>query len=127
MDSKNVGRALVDLCNQGKYRDAVDALYDNDVVSVEAMESPTGTMPRAVNGIDAVRAKGEWWESNNEIHSAAAEGPFPHGADKFAVKFRFDVTAKAGPMAGQRYQMEEIAVYTVKNGRIVREEFFYAM
>ena len=28
---------------------------------------------------------------------------------------------------GQRFQMEEAGLYTVKDGAIVREEFFYAM
>ena len=30
-------------------------------------------------------------------------------------------------MAGKRTAMEEVALYTVENGRIVREEFFYSM
>jgi ketosteroid isomerase-like protein len=37
------------------------------------------------------------------------------------------VTPKAGPQKGKRMQMDEIGVYTVKNGKIVREEFFYSM
>jgi ketosteroid isomerase-like protein len=32
------------------------------------------------------------------------------------------VTAKA---TGQRFQMEEMALYTVKDGKIVGEQFFY--
>jgi ketosteroid isomerase-like protein len=43
------------------------------------------------------------------------------------VKFWLDVTAKAGPMAGKRIQMNEAALYTVKDGKIVKEEFFYDM
>jgi ketosteroid isomerase-like protein len=38
------------------------------------------------------------------------------------VVFEFDVTPKA---TGQRVKNREIAVYTVANGLIVREEFFY--
>lgn len=29
--------------------------------------------------------------------------------------------------SGQRFTMDEAALYTVKNGEIVREEFFYDM
>ena len=50
-------------------------------------------------------------------------GPFPHD-DRFVVIFDMDVTNKA---MGQRFQMQEAALYTVANGKIVREEFFYAM
>jgi hypothetical protein len=35
-----------------------------------------------------------------------------------------DVTFKG---SGQRMQLDEVGLYTVKDGRIVREEFFYAM
>jgi len=48
-------------------------------------------------------------------------GPWPHD-DRFIVGFRFDVTMKAN---GHRFTMEEMALYTVKDGKIVREEFFY--
>jgi ketosteroid isomerase-like protein len=30
-------------------------------------------------------------------------------------------------MAGKRFTMEETALYTVKGGKIVQEEFFYSM
>ena len=65
------------------------------------------------------------WNENHQVHSAKVEGPFPHN-DRFAVKFNYDVTAKDGPQKGKRFQMEEIGIYTVKNGKIVREEFFYS-
>ena len=38
-----------------------------------------------------------------------------------------DTTPKAGPMAGKRMQFEEAILYTVRDGKIVREEFFYHM
>jgi hypothetical protein len=30
-------------------------------------------------------------------------------------------------MKGKRVGMDEVGIYTVKNGKIVREEFFYSM
>jgi ketosteroid isomerase-like protein len=122
VDTKQIGKSLVDLCNQGKNMDAIDSLYSKDVVSVEATGSPE--MPRESKGIDQIRAKNRWWYDNNEVHSGKAEGPFPN-EDRFAVKFFYDVTAKNGPMKGKRFQMNEVGLYTVKNGKIVREEFFY--
>jgi ketosteroid isomerase-like protein len=124
MDTKQVGEKLVALCREGKNLEAVDTLYSPDIVSVEAMSSPDS--PAESRGIDAIRGKNQWWLNTHEIHSASAEGPYPN-EDRFAVKYHYDVTAKEGPMAGQRFAMDEVAVYTVKDGKVVREEFFYAM
>ncbi|HXY40000.1 MAG TPA: nuclear transport factor 2 family protein, partial [Vicinamibacteria bacterium] len=66
----------------------------------------------------------EWWTSNNEVHEAKVKGPFPNG-DRFAVIFDYEITPKAGPYAGKRTRMEEVGVYTVEDGKIVREEFYY--
>jgi hypothetical protein len=40
------------------------------------------------------------------------------------VTFKMDVTFKP---QSKRFQMEEIGVYKVKDGKIVYEEFFYAV
>ena len=119
-----VGKKLVDLCNQGKSKEAINTLYSANIVSVEAVSGPS--MPARIEGIAAVKGKAEWWENNHEIHSGEAQGPWPHG-DRFIVRFKYDVTAKAGPMAGKRMNLDEAALYTVKEGKIVQEEFFYHM
>jgi hypothetical protein len=121
-DTMSVGKKLVELCSAGKFREAMETLYASNIVSVEA--GPGG--PQRVEGIEAVRGKAEWWEKNHEIHSAKTTGPWPNG-DRFIAFFVLDVTAKGGPMAGKRFTMEEAALYTVKDGKIVHEEFFYAM
>jgi ketosteroid isomerase-like protein len=118
-----IGRKLVALLQSGRTLEALDTLYAPDVVSVEAQESPS--FPRVMEGLAAVRDKNERWGASNEIHRAEMKGPFPHG-DRFALFFDYDVTAKDGPMAGQRMQMQEVALYTVAGGRIVQEEFFYS-
>jgi len=41
--------------------------------------------------------------------------------------FKYDITPKDGPMKGKRMQMDEAALYTVANGKIVQEEFFHHM
>ena len=123
-DAKTVGHKLVQFCRNGLNLDAISSLYSDDIVSVEAMEG--GDISTEIRGLDNVVAKNKWWYENNEIHHAAAEGPFPHH-DKFAVVFRYETTAKDGPRKGQRTKFDEVAVYTVKDGKIVREEFFYDM
>jgi hypothetical protein len=119
-----VGKRLVALVNQGKPNEAMNTLYAPNIVSIEAHGNPQ--IPARMEGINAVRGKSEWWEKNHTVHSGLAEGPWPHG-DRFIVRFKFDVTAKSGPFAGKRMQLDEAALYTVKDGKIVHEEFFYAM
>jgi ketosteroid isomerase-like protein len=119
-----VGKKLVDLCREGKNKEAMDTLYSQQIVSVEAGAPPGGTARS--EGMEAIKGKAAWWEANHEVHKADVEGPFPNG-DRFIVRFKYDVTAKAGPMAGKRFVMDEAALYTVKDGKITHEEFFYTM
>ena len=120
-----IGQRLVELCRQGKNLEAVDALYAPDVVSVET-HSTSPDMPARTEGIDAIRGKNQWWLDNHEIHSTQVNGPWPHG-DRFIVTMKYDVTSKVGPFAGKRMQFEEAGLYTLRDGKIVREEFFYHM
>ena len=124
MDTKQVGEKLVALCKEGRNMEAIETLYSPDIESIEAMGSEE--MPAEMSGIAAIKGKNEWWFQNHELHSGNAEGPFPH-RDRFAVKYHFDVTPKIGPMAGQRFQMDEVGLYTVKDGKIVKEKYFYNM
>ena len=118
MTTKEVGQKLIELCTSGHFFEAIDTLYADDIVSVEAAESPM--FAREIRGIDGVRDKNKRWSDANEVHSVRADGPWPH-QDRFAVRWYFDTT----PKGGQRTSFDEIAVYTVRDGKIVKEEFFY--
>jgi ketosteroid isomerase-like protein len=121
MTTQEVANKLVKLCSEGKFDEATKTLYSQDIVSVEAGAPPGGS--RETKGFDAVVTKGEWWISNHEVHSATVEGPLVAGSH-FAVVFKLDVTFKP---EGRRFQMEEIGVYKVADGKVVYEEFFYNM
>ena len=120
MTTHEVANTLVKLCSEGKFHDAM-ALYSPDIVSLEA-GAPTG-QSREAKGIEAVKAKADYWNANHEVHSATVDGPIVAGSH-FAVTFKLDVTFKP---QSRRFQMEEVAVYKVEGGKIVREEFFYNM
>lgn len=122
MQSVEVGKALVDLCRQGRFDEALTALYSPDIVSVEA--AAFGDSPAETRGVTDVRRKNDAWSESNEILSVSVDGPYPHH-DQFAVHFRFELRPRSGPKEGQRMLLEEIAVYTVADGKIVREQFFY--
>ena len=125
MTVKEIGTKLVEFCSKGQNIDAINTLYADNITSVEAADSPGNPdMPRVMEGKQNIIGKNQWWYDNHEVHNASVKGPFPHGEDKFATVFSFDVTFKP---ANQRMQMEEVAIYTVKDQKIVREEFFYDM
>jgi ketosteroid isomerase-like protein len=107
------------LCKDGKFDEAGEKYWSADIVSIEA-GSPESMDPVS-RGIDAVRGKGAWWYDNHEIHSVEASGPYVNG-DQFVIRFKMDVTNKP---SGQRIQMDEDALYTARDGKIVEERFFY--
>lgn len=91
-----------------------DALFHKKFTSIE------GGM--VWQGRKAVQAKGDEFHSRNVVNACTCEGPYV-GSTGFGVRFNIDMTDKA---SGQRVQMSELAVYTVKNGKVVEEQFFYA-
>jgi len=117
MNTEEVALKLVELCRAGKWMEAVSTLYGDDIVSVEprAMEG----MPAEMRGLEAVRGKTEWFLNAHEVHSCTITGPYV-ARDTFVVQYDLDVTDKA---SGERMQMGEAGVYTVKNGKVTREEF----
>ncbi|MBX3358650.1 MAG: nuclear transport factor 2 family protein [Phycisphaeraceae bacterium] len=110
-----IGRELVDSFNRGQIA-INDKLWSPKIVSVEGLG-----VESAWHGRKAVDAKNAWWNEGHVIHGASAEGPYV-GASGFAVKFRMDVEERA---TGTRQLIEEIGTYSVKDGKIVREEFMY--
>lgn len=119
MTTLELANQFVEMCKEGKNFDVMQQLYADDIVSVEAMLRKTGSFETV--GKSAVIQKSAEWAGAHEIHGATVDGPFLLG-NEFAVLFDFDVTPVA---TGQRVSNREVAVYTVEDGLIVREEFFY--
>jgi hypothetical protein len=116
MSLQSVGKQFVDLCNLGKNFDVMRTMYSPDIVSVEGDGQETA-------GQTPVIQKSEDWVKLNTIDGQKIRGPFFNGPNQFAIHFTFDVTPKS---TGQRVTLEEVGVYTVKNDKITREQFFYA-
>lgn len=118
MTISDIAHDLVALCKDGKFDEAGEKYWADDVVSVEAMGDDA-----ELRGKDAVRGKGEWWAGAHEVHSVEVEGPYING-DEFVVRFKMDMTVKE---TGARQQMDEVGVYTIEGGKIAEERFYYAM
>lgn len=119
MSTQDVAQRYVELCKKGQF-DAALELFSENAVSIEAASMPGG-LPREARGIGAIREKGKTWGEANEVHGVSIEGPWPNG-DRFIVQFALDVTNKPSK---QRIKMQEAGLFTVENGKITREEFFY--
>ena len=102
----------------GEFRAAGEKYWADDVISIEPGTWPDGTDSES-HGIEAVREKNLRWCATHGIEDLSVDGPFVTG-DHFAL-FADMLIAHAG----RRRPHSEIAVFAVRNGRIIEERFFY--
>ncbi len=116
MHTKIIADAFTALCAKGEFIEAGRIHWSDDILSCEAMPGDMAEL----KGRAAVEAKGLWWHANHTVHSVKVEGPYVHG-HQFLVRFTMDVT----PRGGTRLTMDEMGLYSVLEGKIVEERFFY--
>lgn len=109
-----VGAGVVEMVRAKTPEDEIWAKwFSPKFVSIEGM------MGQAWHGKAAARSKAQWWYGANRVHSLQADGPFV-GATGFGVRYTMDVEEIE---SGKRWRGDELAFYTVKNGKVVQEEF----
>lgn len=120
MNTQEIANRLVELCRTGKFDQVYDELFADDAENVEMPAMAEGPLGNA-RGLAAIKRKGEAWaEGIEEMHGGSVGEPIVAG-NWFALPMTMDVTFKdRGRMA-----MEELCVYQVRDGKIVREQFFY--
>lgn len=119
MSPMEIGQMFVSMFNNQTPDQTIwDTLFAKQFDSIEGVG-----VNMVFKGRAAVEAKCREWMEGHTVHGCTCEGPFV-GSTAFAVKFRMDVTDKG---TGGRSIMEEVAVYDVENGKIVREEFMYGV
>lgn len=118
MTTEEVAKRLIELCRAGQWSQAQEELYADDVESIE----PAGTHWESVKGMDAIRKKGQEWSGMIEqFHGNEISEPLIT-ENHIAVRMVSDTTMKG---IG-RMKFEELGIYEVKNGKVIREQFFYA-
>ncbi len=118
MTTQEVANRFHELAQIGGFDTIVNELYADDCMSIEPAHSPG---LQTAQGLDAIRAKGvQFNESVEEIHGGYSNAPIVAG-NYFSLAMGMDVTMKGMG----RMQMDEICVYEVKDGKIVKEQFFY--
>ncbi len=119
MTTKEIATRLADLCRKGEFETVYKELYAPDCVSIE----PKGSQMEVCNGLEEMAAKGKAWnESMEKFHGSTVGEPIVAG-DHFSMTMTMDATFKG---IG-REKMNELCVYEVKDGKIVKEQFFYNM
>ena len=114
-----IAQELVAGCREGRAVENLEKLYAPDAVSIEATDRGEG---RETKGLDGIKGKHEWWENAMEVSEAKVSDPMLHGDDQFAVIFEVKGKEK---QSGDTFDVKEVGVYHVANGKIDREEFFY--
>ena len=115
MTTQEIAKRVVELNRLRDYETIYRELYDVNAVSIENW---TDTPERYV-GLEAIGKKGEAWMADViEIHETSCSEPLVSDSS-FAVTFYMDITYKSMG----RSKMTEMAIYTVKDGKIVQEEF----
>lgn len=116
MDVRAIAADMVAMTKAGDFHIG-EKYWADDVVSIEAMGGPMAHLI----GKEAVMGKSAWWYVNHEVHSTTTDGPYVNG-DRIAIRLTMDLTNKA---SGERMQMDEVALYTMRDGKIAEEQFFY--
>jgi len=117
MTTQEVALKLVELCRTGRWQEAQDTLYHKDCKSIE----PEGAPWPPVEGLEAIKKKGDQWAGMvEEVHSSFTSDPLV-GDDYFVINSRTEATFKGMGRAS----LNEISLYEVRDGKIVREQFFY--
>ena len=117
MKTEEIAHRLVALCRDAKWEDAQRELYADDARSIESEAGPT--FPQETVGLPAIIEKGKKFDAMVEtLHALEVSEPLI-AENSFACTMRMDVTMK-----GQgRFNIIELCVYDVKDGKIVTERF----
>ncbi|MGI9551096.1 MAG: SnoaL-like domain-containing protein [Aurantibacter sp.] len=117
MTTQEVANRFWDLVRQGKNAEAQQELYADNV---ECIEMPNAPMP-GVMGKQAVAERlQQWYASVEEVHDSKVTEPLVMG-NHFSMGMAMDLTMKG---AG-RNKFEEVCLYQVEDGKIVKERYFY--
>lgn len=121
MSIQEIADKWAEYCRTGQMEKAQAELYADNCVSLE-MDGAEG-FPQRIEGLEGIKEKGKQWESMvQEFHSLEIDGPIIAG-DHFSATMKMDITMKEQA----RKTEEEIALFKVANGKIVSEQFFYAV
>jgi hypothetical protein len=121
MTTQELANRYYDLFQQREVAQIYEQFYSTDIVCTEPEHALAMGVPTITKGIEAVLAKSKArQELIEEVHSFFCSKPVV-GGNYFSLAMGRDMTLKNG----QRLQSAEIAVFSVKDDKIITETFFY--
>ena len=120
MTTQDVADRFYQLSKDNRWKEVQDELFAENAASIEPPGSESQGLQN-VQGLDAIKKKGEMFQTMiEETYGGYCSEPVV-GGRFFSVAMGMDAKMKGTG----RMQMDEIAVYEVKDGKIVKEEFFF--
>ncbi len=119
MTTQEVANRYYELIQMHQYEQIQNELYAPDAVSIEP-ENDTN-LPLVVTGIEALRQKEGLFFSQVEAMHGSYMSEIVVSSFFFSMMTGMDVTMRGK----QRKNKEQICVFEVRNGKIVKEQFFY--
>ena len=119
MTVNEIAQKLIAFCKKDDFIGAQKELYSDDVISIE----PEGShgFDKETKGLKAVNKKIEEFMSSVEENYGNEVSEAVIGGNSFAISLAMDIKMK-----GQdRMTMKEICVYTVKDDKIILEQFYW--
>jgi SnoaL-like domain len=118
MTIQEVAARYKELAQSNQWDKIQDELYAENAVSIEP---PHSQGLQSVEGLAAIKQKGQMFQSMiEEMHGGYCTEPVI-GGKYFSVAMGMDITMKGMG----RMNMDEVAVYEVNDGKIVKEQFFF--
>lgn len=121
MTTQEIATRYHELMSQRKFIDVQDDLYDENIICQEPEKAAAMGFDVITNGREAMKAKGVARRATIEtMHSYSCSQPIVAG-EFFTVALKQEVTFKGKPTV----TLEEIGVFQVQNGTIIKEQWFY--
>ncbi|QJB30606.1 nuclear transport factor 2 family protein [Chitinophaga oryzae] len=118
MTVAQVATRLAEYCRNEEFSRAQQELYADEAVSIEPADIPG--FDRETKGKEALREKDRKFNEMVESrHGTSVSEPLIAG-NAFSFVLTMDIKMKGG----DRQTMTELCVYTVKDGKIISEQFF---
>lgn len=118
MTTQEVANRMNELFKENKWEQAQDELYADDCDSIEPAHA-RGL--QTVKGKDAIKKKGDLFQSMIEEMHGGWVSDLLVGGNYITCAMGLDVTMKGMG----RIKMDEVCVYEVRDGKVVKEQFFY--
>jgi hypothetical protein len=118
MTVEQIANRLADYCRNEQFSEAQEALYAEDAVSIEPFVF--SGFEKETRGLSALKEKDEKFSSMVETRYGTTVSEPQVAGNSFSFVLTMDMKMKGR----DRELLKEICVYTVKDGKIISEQFF---